>query len=121
MKPLRVPPLHLHDLRESSASPPCVAPPLSRPPQVAPPQLHPNTLSLPVDHSAAASPEIYGFTDPNPAYSQSPSESAIVENRNDNENGYGASEGVFVFDGPVLPPPTEMESEEGYAPHEWRR
>ncbi|KAK7412323.1 hypothetical protein VNO78_03776 [Psophocarpus tetragonolobus] len=70
-----------------------------------------------VDHSAAESPEIYGFTDPTPAYSQSPFESATVENG----NGYGVGDGVFVSDGPVLPPPTEMEPEEGYALREWRR
>lgn len=78
-----------------------------------------------VDHSAAASPEIYGFTDPNPAYSQSPFESATVENGNENGNGYGQGDGdgdgVFISDGPVLPPPTEMEPEEGYALREWRR
>ncbi|ESW20186.1 hypothetical protein PHAVU_006G187800 [Phaseolus vulgaris] len=74
-----------------------------------------------VDHSAAASPEIYGFTDPTPAYSQSPFESASVENGNENGNGYGDGDGVFVSDGPVLPPPTEMEPEEGYALREWRR
>ncbi|XP_027366346.1 clathrin light chain 1-like [Abrus precatorius] len=72
-----------------------------------------------VDHAAAASPEIYGFTDPNPAYSQSPFESVTVENGNENGNGYG--DGVFVSDGPVLPPPGELEPEEGYALREWRR
>ncbi|KAL2326188.1 hypothetical protein Fmac_025246 [Flemingia macrophylla] len=61
------------------------------------------------------------FTDPNPAYSQSPFESATVENGNDNKNGYGTGEGIFVFDGPVLPLPIEMEPEEGYALHEWHR
>ncbi|KAL2320749.1 hypothetical protein Fmac_029718 [Flemingia macrophylla] len=89
-KPLRVPLLHLHGLRESSA--------------IAPLWLHPESCvhpqCLPVDHSVAASPEIYGFTDPNPAYSY---------------------KGVFVSDGPVLPPPIEMEPEEGYALREWRR
>ncbi|RYQ82436.1 hypothetical protein Ahy_B10g101024 [Arachis hypogaea] len=72
-----------------------------------------------VDHdpAAAASPEIYGFSDPNPAYSHSPFESETVENG----NGYGGAESVFVSDGPVLPPPTEMEPEEGYALREWRR
>ncbi|KAL2344383.1 hypothetical protein Fmac_005668 [Flemingia macrophylla] len=89
------------------------------------PRLHPESCvhpqGLPVDHSVAASLEIYGFTDPNPAYSQSPSESATVENRNDSGNGYGAGEGVFVFDGPVHPPPTKMEPEEGYTLREWRR
>ncbi|XP_057737611.1 clathrin light chain 1-like [Arachis stenosperma] len=72
-----------------------------------------------VDHdpAAAASPEIYGFSDPNPGYSHSPFESETVENG----NGYGGAESVFASDGPVLPPPTEMEPEEGYALREWRR
>ncbi|KAL2326181.1 hypothetical protein Fmac_025239 [Flemingia macrophylla] len=100
-------------------------PPPSWPPRVAPPRLHPESCvhlqGLPVDNSTAASPEIYGFTDPNPAYSQSTFESATVENGNDNGNGYGTGEGIFVFDGPVLPLPTEMEPEEGYALREWRR
>ena len=67
--------------------------------------------------AATASPEIYGFSDPNPGYSHSPFESETVENG----NGYGGAESVFVSDGPVLPPPTEMEPEEGYALREWRR
>nr|AFK33639.1 unknown [Medicago truncatula] len=76
-----------------------------------------------VDHAAAetTSPEIYGFSDPNPGYSPSPFESVTVENGNDNGNGYGDDDGVFVSDGPILPPPGEMESEEGYALREWRR
>ncbi|XP_061375545.1 clathrin light chain 2-like [Gastrolobium bilobum] len=72
-----------------------------------------------VDHAAAASPEIYGFSDPNPGYSQSPFESVTVENGNENGNDYG--DDVFVSDGPVLPPPGDMEPEEGYALREWRR
>lgn len=74
-----------------------------------------------VDHAAAASPEIYGFSDPNPGYSQSPFESVTVENGNDNGNAYGDDDGAFVSNGPVLPPPGEMEHEEGQALREWRR
>lgn len=75
-----------------------------------------------VDH-VAESPDIFGFgsSDPNPSYSQSPFSSSVhVENGNG--NGYGAgSDNVFESDGPVLPPPTEMEPEEGFALREWRR
>ncbi|KAF3945655.1 hypothetical protein CMV_027990 [Castanea mollissima] len=79
-----------------------------------------------VDH-ASASPEIYGFDDPNPAYSQSPFNPIHMDNGNGNDNGYGGfaengiDDGVFTSDGPVLPPPTEMEPEEGFALREWRR
>ncbi|CAI9754029.1 unnamed protein product [Fraxinus pennsylvanica] len=31
------------------------------------------------------------------------------------------SDGIFSSDGPILPPPTELQSEEGFALHEWRR
>ncbi|KAJ1405487.1 Clathrin light chain [Sesbania bispinosa] len=77
---------------------------------------------VPVDHTttAAASPEIFGFTDPDPSYSQSPFEPVHV-GANGNENGNGYDDGVFVSDGPVLPPPGEMEPEEGYSLREWRR
>ncbi|KAL2326173.1 hypothetical protein Fmac_025231 [Flemingia macrophylla] len=112
---------HLH----GSTLTPSVAPPPFWPPRVAPPRLHPESCvhsqGLPVDNSTAASPEIYSFTDPNPAYAQSPFELSTVENGNNNGNGYGTGEGIFVFDGLVLPLPTEMEPEEGYALPEWRR
>ncbi|KAF1882073.1 hypothetical protein Lal_00038716 [Lupinus albus] len=75
-------------------------------------------------HNAATSPDIFGFTDHNPAYSPSPFEPVIIENGNGNGNGngsgYGDDDYVFVSDGPVLPPPGEMEPEEGYVLREWR-
>ncbi|KAM6550287.1 hypothetical protein CsatB_000095 [Cannabis sativa] len=90
-----------------------------------------------VDHSTAATSP-FGFEDPNPNYSDSsPFGSVHVENGNGNgnngngslfesygvgEDGIGNGDGVFsTLDGPVLPPPTEMEPEEGYALREWRR
>ncbi|EXB82795.1 Clathrin light chain 1 [Morus notabilis] len=78
-------------------------------------------------HSAAVPPPgVFGFEDPSPNYSESsPFGSIHVENGNGNGNGYsygvGESDGVFASDGPVLPPPTEMEAEEGFALREWRR
>lgn len=78
-----------------------------------------------VDHSNAASP--FGFEDPNPNYSESsPFASTPVQNGNGTAYGYGVGEDgigdeVFSSDGPVLPPPSEMEPEEGYALREWRR
>uniref|UniRef100_A0A2P2K7K7 Clathrin light chain n=1 Tax=Rhizophora mucronata TaxID=61149 RepID=A0A2P2K7K7_RHIMU len=74
----------------------------------------------------AASPHIFGFgsspadIDPNPSFSQSPYSTIRVDNGNG--NGYaGVDDGVFSSDGPVLPPPTEMAPEEGFALREWRR
>ncbi|XP_044461086.1 clathrin light chain 1-like [Mangifera indica] len=71
-----------------------------------------------VDH--VQSPEIFGYDNPEPGYSQSPFESVHVENGNG--NGYGDSDdAVCASDGPILPPPMEMEPEEGFALREWRR
>ncbi|XP_065877979.1 clathrin light chain 2-like [Euphorbia lathyris] len=79
-----------------------------------------------VDHVSASSPDVFGFgsssvdVDPDPSYSQSPFSPVHVENGTG--NGYNTSgDGVFVSDGPVLPPPGDMEPEEGYALREWRR
>ncbi|CAK7350625.1 unnamed protein product [Dovyalis caffra] len=74
-----------------------------------------------VDH-ASGSPDVFGFgSEADPSYSnQSPFGSVHVENGNG--NGYnGVDDSVFVSDGPILPPPTEMEPEEGFALREWRR
>ncbi|KAE9607203.1 hypothetical protein Lal_00026470 [Lupinus albus] len=76
-----------------------------------------------VDHTSAAAPtEIFGFSDPDLSYSPSPFEPVhISENGNGNGNTYADVDGVFVSDGPVLPPPGDMEPEDGYALREWRR
>ncbi|XLU25013.1 hypothetical protein S245_061079, partial [Arachis hypogaea] len=67
-----------------------------------------------VDHtSPSASLDIFGFSDLDPSYSQSPFELVHVA-ENGNDNGYH-DDSVFVSDEPVLPAPTEMRSEEGYA------
>lgn len=77
-----------------------------------------------VDHSA--SPDDF-FQDSNPDYSKSsPFGSVPVVNGNGNGyGGYGSADGdiagVFSSDGPMLPPPGEMEAEEGFALREWRR
>ncbi|XP_023544741.1 clathrin light chain 1-like isoform X2 [Cucurbita pepo subsp. pepo] len=83
----------------------------------------PGDADVSVEHTPA-SPDVFGFDDPSPNYSQAPFDPIHMENGNG--NGYGAAEeevgdGVFVSDGPILPPPTEMGVEEGYALREWRR
>ncbi|XP_068645453.1 clathrin light chain 2-like [Aristolochia californica] len=74
-----------------------------------------------MDDSVPPSPEMYGFNsapeEPTPAYSPPPFDSIPQTNGN-----YGElDEGIFSTDGPVLPPPTEMQPEEGFAFREWRR
>ncbi|KAJ8761448.1 hypothetical protein K2173_001581 [Erythroxylum novogranatense] len=76
---------------------------------------------VPIDHATASSPDAFTLgsshpdVDPNPSFSDSP----YVENGN--ANGYTASDdGIFSSDGPVLPPPTQMAPEEGFALREWR-
>ncbi|XVE88011.1 hypothetical protein DITRI_Ditri19aG0034400 [Diplodiscus trichospermus] len=76
-----------------------------------------------VDH-VTSSPEIFDFgsSDPTPAYSQSPFGTTIPVENGNGTNGFGdGNDDVFASDGPVLPPPTEMEAEEGFALREWRR
>ncbi|KAJ6290984.1 hypothetical protein OIU78_026675 [Salix suchowensis] len=75
-----------------------------------------------VDH-ASVSTEVFGFgSDAVPNYShQSPFRSVHADNGNGSNEYNGADDGFFVSDGPIHPPPTEMEPEEGFALREWRR
>lgn len=83
----------------------------------------PGDADVTVDHTPA-SPDVFGFDDSSPNYSQPPFDPIHVENGNG--NGYGVADdevgdAVFVSDGPILPPPSEMGVDEGYALLEWRR
>ncbi|KAJ4850775.1 hypothetical protein Tsubulata_013826 [Turnera subulata] len=73
-----------------------------------------------VDH-VPASPDPFGFG--SSSVDADPNSFGSIHAPNGNGNGYGAAadDGVFSSDGPILPPPTEMESEEGRALREWRR
>ena len=76
---------------------------------------------VPVDH-VTSSPDIFGSSDPSSAYSQSPFGTTIPVENGNGTNGFGiGNDDVFASDGPMLPPPTEMEPEEGFVLREWRR
>ncbi|KAK9131740.1 hypothetical protein Scep_011268 [Stephania cephalantha] len=79
---------------------------------------------------APPSPEMYGYGGGpaeeevgNGGYSQSPF-TEMPESNGHHGKAYdiGAdADGIFSSDGPVLPPPMEMQAEEGFARREWRR
>ncbi len=96
----------------------------SYPAAVTPPPFHSSVDT--VDHAthSVESPDPFGFgSDPN-SYSQpSPFDSSIPVSNGDGKS-YDIGEdtdGIFSSDGPVLPPPGEMQPDEGYALREWRR
>ncbi|CAK9152510.1 unnamed protein product [Ilex paraguariensis] len=88
----------------------------------------PGEEEVTVDHISHSvdSPDPFGFgSDPNPNYSQpSPFDDSSIPVSNGNGGSYNLgedAEGIFSSDGPILPPPTEMQPEEGFALREWRR
>ncbi|KAF3782564.1 Clathrin light chain 2 [Nymphaea thermarum] len=82
---------------------------------------------MPESVAAPPSPPVYGFrADPQQQPTEySPFSDPLVPDSNGNYayvNGRNADlDGVFTSDGPILPPPTEMQSEEGFRLGEWRR
>lgn len=78
-----------------------------------------STADVSVEH-VSASPDPFGFG--SSSADADPASFGVIPPANGNGNGYGAEEdGVFASDGPILPPPSDMEPEEGYALREWRR
>ncbi|CAN6455279.1 unnamed protein product [Victoria cruziana] len=82
---------------------------------------------MPESVAAPPSPPVYGYR-PEPPHQPteySPFSEPLVVDSNGNHayvNGGSAElDRVFTSDGPILPPPTEMQPEEGFRLREWRR
>ncbi|KAF5759868.1 putative clathrin light chain [Helianthus annuus] len=72
-------------------------------------------MSFEDPYTVDASSDPFGFADPDPSLPISNGNGSHPYDIGDD------TEGIFTSDGPLLPPPTEMKRDEGFALREWRR